>query len=399
MAAFIFIIPIAWPIGSNMNLRDFQEMLFQYAAMILCTFFVGNIYMPLFMAWTVFLFYLNGSQVGQEAVLNVFLGIMLYGVSTKLFSRFKFDKEAVWIGRVGLVSLCFMLLQQFSIDPLHIKFNYEVGVQPAQDFCDKVGVMNLKAHNGILMALMAVVLTSINPIFGLIGIFPVWLSESSGAILAVTIGILFYLFHMKRKWFYPILGVATLAGCFYAYRDYKTDSQMYLSRFATWHLTVRQVLLRPIGYGPDSFRNVTPHKDFLIAGDQDRRSALGLQIPGETNKFAFIYYHPKPSVMFSEDYVTKRPLSPNVWDHPHNEILNLFFWWGFPGLILVGLFARECCKRFMLADKTKEIVLVTSLILVYVASSMVQFPLSVARLGYMFPLLLGAFTAATEKNA
>lgn len=396
MAAFIILIPVIYPIADVSNIRQFQQLVFQYGAMIICSFFVGNVWAGILMAWSLFLFYLNGGNVGHETVFNIFLGIMLFGISRRFFKTFRFEKEAKWIGVVGLVSVGFMVLQFFGVDPLNMVYNPQVGTVPEEALKDMVGTFALKAHNGIYLALVSCYLTYLFAPLAIIGIALVGISLSSAAVLASMCGVLFYCFHHARRWFWILLTLSILGGAAYTVKDIMFDKKMYCSRLNMWHLVVKKCIQRPMGYGPDSFREYTPSKSFMIMGDEERRTAIMNKIPG-TDQSQFIYYDPNPRKMFN-DYKDIVPKSPNMWDHPHNEYLNIWFWFGFPGLVILFFMLKDLVITFRKADKTKEVVLITSMLIVYAVASLTQFPLCVSRLGYLFPILLGAFYASTSSR-
>lgn len=396
VASFILLTPLLYPIGPTIDVRGFQQTIFQYGAMLLCTFFVRNIWLSIFFAWTLLLFYLNGGQVGSESVLNIFLGIMLYGIARNFYAKFKFQDSVRWIGWVAIVSMIFMVLQLLRIDPIHSFYDpTQGGVISTQAFSDPVGMFMLKAHMGIFMALLIPILCTVHPALGLIGFIPVAFSESTAAILAALGGFLYYLFFLHRRFFYTLTALGLIGLGFYAFMDFNKAPEMYRSRIGMWHLTIRKTFERPIGYGPDSFRNITPSKNFMIMSDDKMTPAIAYVVPGKADSFNFSYYDPNPSIMkeLNQNIQVK---SANMWDHPHNEYLNLLFCWGFPGLAILFMLFKDGIHRFQRVDKSQEVVLLSSLIMVYLLSSTTQFPLSVARLAYLFPLLYGAFDASTD---
>ena len=400
IGAFILLVPIIYPLHQVKNARDYQQMIFQYGVMIVAVFFVRNIWMGIFFCWTLILYYLNNAVCGYETVMNVFLGIILYGISRNFYAKVRFEKECKWIMWVGFISIGFMVLQYFHADPLHIAQANDGKLLPHETFNNLVGIFALKSHNGIFLALLVPILAMINPVFGFLMMFPVALSESSGAVMAGGAALLFFLwFNGNKRLFLSTILIASVGLGFFFFKDFKSSPDMFRSRFGIWHLTARESLLRPIGYGPDSFRNLTPNKDFMIMGDQDFNAALGFATKN-SNEFHFIYYnadHKKMKEM--NDPLTATVLkTPNIWDHPHNEYLNLLFCWGFVGLILFGFFMKDMVLKFLRSDKSVEVITITSMLIVYLVSATTQFPFSVARLAYLIPILLGAFDASAEEQ-
>jgi len=395
MALFIILMPIIWPTDNVDNLRDFQQLVFQYGAMALCAYFVGNLWMGLFMSWTLFLFHLNGGVIGHETVLNIFFGIMIFGISRKFFKTFRFEKEAKWIGVVALISIFFMGLQFLAIDPMHSVMNGQTGIDIKAELRDSVGMFKLKAHNGIFLAIATCYAAYLWIPLALLGICLVGISLSSGAVLASIGGVLFYTFYYNKRWFKWLVALCILGAIAFTVKDVLFDKKMYLSRLNMWHSVVKTSLQRPMGYGPDSFRQETKFKPFMFAGDEERRSAMMIKVPGDDNQVQFVYYDPNPKKM-AEDYKDIVPKSPNVWDHPHNEYLNILFCWGIPGIVILFFFLKDIVMTFRKSRKSKEVVLLTSMLIVYALASLTQFPLCVARLAYLFPVLLGAFYASCE---
>lgn len=371
--------------------------MYQCMAMGLVCLFCPNIWLSAFMALNVILFARNGGTVGFETVVNIFIGIMLYMASLRFFSETKFSKCYKPILWVGFVSIVFMITQVLGIDPLH--FFYDTasnGMRLDRSFTDPVGIFGLKAHEGIFYSLMIPIFAaSVNSLWLIPACLTLWLitiCKSTAAIFGAIISLLFFCWFKRRKAFWIILPISLIGGLFYSYKsDYKDDPQMFCSRFNTWHMAVRQSLEQPFGYGPDSWRNLTPFKNFMFMGDEKNRAIIAVHV--KDDKYKPIYYDMNTAKMQELMKVDPSEHNPNFWDDPHNEFIKGLFFYGFFGLFLIGGFLKGLWTKFKSCSQSTEACVIASLIIVFLISSTTQFPLSVARLGYLFPVLIGALEA------
>ncbi len=446
IAFIIFLVglPLIYPINSGqIDMRVFQEHAFQYMGMCLIVLFVGNIWMSLFFLLNVALLFNNGFDVGQSYVQNIFIALMLFMVSRKFFKAYKFDQVARYLLITLAVSLIFVVLQSMSLDPIHVTQDSTGVKTPHMPMNDPVGSFFLKSHHGIFLALMIPIVASINVWLALPMLAIIWFMQSSASMLAGLAALFFYSYYTKKRFsltipipqkpsmtrlasipipvfhffkakFKPLwcvlLAVAFIPiGVFYvSVKDFRDDPQMFMSRFNMWHSAVYYSFKRPIGYGPDSWRNITKHKKFMFMGDQDRRSAIGHyrgQKEGnpDLSAYDFVYYHPnrvvKDQMNAPENYnkrITDPLFSPNWWDNAHNEYLTVLFQYGIAGVVIMFFFMRDIYRRFRYSPKSNELVMISAMLLVFFISSTTQFPLEVARLAYLFPVLLGGFFALTD---
>ena len=395
MLAYLLICPIMYPL-TDVTIKQFQEVTFQNLGMLLVVTATRNIWMMLFMFLNIALCAINGMEVGQSQVLNIFFGICIFMTARRFFKVFKFEREMSILFWVGGLSLLWAGLQIMAIDPIYMGANGAGERLFDHIFNDPIGLFGLKAHHAIFFAILVPLVASRCLWASLLLFIPMWICRSSGAMLAGTVALMFYVFFANRKLFkYFAIGGVLASLCFIFLVDYKMDKEMFLSRFPQWHSAVRFTFIRPLGYGPDSWRNRTKHKDFLFLGDEDRNHWIQHKPDKETEVLR--YYHPN---LYKASHPDKElnPKSFSHWAECHNEYIQTFFEYGFLGLILLFGFIREMYFRFRYRIKDRELVLITSCLLVYAVSSITQFPLHVARLAFLFPVLLGAFYAKTDTN-
>mgnify|MGYP001587423732 CR=1 FL=1 len=398
LMAFLFVCPIIYNNTNNMDLRDFQERAFQIGAMVVFAFFVGNLWIGAFLVLNVLSLLLNTPSIGLQQVLNVFLGCVLFSVSHSYFKKNEstpYLKILLW---VGALNLFWMILQMNGIDPLYIAQDASGIPQLTATYKDASGLFGIKMANAIFICLLMPILASINLWIVPLLLVPLYYTRSSVACISILISMGFYIYHIHRKLFIWFIGISLVGGLAYAIYDFKDDPSTFKSRFPLWHAVTKYSLIRPIlGYGPDSFRNYTKQKDFLFYSDYDYNTALLTQRDEKTAYFK--YYEMDNGKMHDKnDRKSFDKLTLNWWDNPHNEYFQMLFEYGFLGLFILGGFIRELTLRFKFAIKSKELIVLSSCLLVYAISGIGHFPIHLARLAFLFPILLGAFIAKTDNT-
>ncbi len=394
--AFICLCPIVYTNVEIFTLRDFQERSFQLGAMALFSLFVGNLWIGAFLLWNVISLLLNDFTVGLPQVLNVFVGCVLFAVSRCYFKKNEsspYLKALLW---VGVLNLLWMILQVSGIDPLYIAQDAAGHPVVDQTFKDASGLFGIKMANAMFLAILLPIVASISVWLTPLFLLPLYFTRSSVAALAVFISMAFYLYHIHRKAFIWFVGIGVLAGATYCFLDLKDDPKTFKSRFPIWHMALKYSLYRPIGYGPDSYRSYTKQKSFLFYGDSEYNPAILSKISDD--KAVFKYYDMDNGKMARKNKDIPKNMELNWWDNPHNEYVQQLFEYGVIGLvILAGLF-YEMWHRFKFAVKSKELIVITSCLLVYFVSGLGHFPLHLARLACLFPILLGIFYARTDEH-
>ncbi len=415
--AFLFAVPLYQ--SRTIPAREAQEAFFQYGAICILAFFIGNFWIGAFIVWNVILYVLAGAQVGSMQVLNITFGSALFMFSRFYFKSNRFSdyyKPILWL---SVITICFMSLQLFGIDPVFRGAINGGGVLDS-GFSDPVGIFCIKMANGIFLMCALPMVAAVSPLLAPLFFIPIYLSESSSVGLALAIVTLFYVYHQHRiiivrglkiPLFLILLIALPITGGLYIAKDLKHDPLTFKSRFPSWHMAVHMAFNEPItGYGPDSFRNLNNLKRFRLRTDGLYRPMIQQEI--DANNSAFKFYSPTNNDLEVMDMTAevlrnggfpeglprnnKGNVEINLWDNPHNLFINVFFQYGLVGLLLLFGLLREMYFRFKHSIKDKELVVLASIILVFLISSLTHFPLELARTAYIFPLVLGAFYAETD---
>jgi O-antigen ligase len=163
---------------------------------------------------------------------------------------------------------------------------------------------------------------------------------------------------------------------------------MFEGRYKMWKVVLRDAFKHPImGWGLDSFRNAGTFKPFIYMQNAMTRetkavSLSAIQVYNETGVMP-----PMPGFIKQGDAL-------DIWDNPHNEYIMLFYEFGLVGVILFGLFCSDIVKRFYVTD---ELIAIIGVFIVFLIISTGQFPFHVVRLGYIFPVLVGAYYKINEE--
>lgn len=411
ICAMLVLCPIVYdPAGGQ--LRPFQEHFLQYASIGFACLFLENIWLTLFMLWNIFLYIYAGGVVGSMQVLNIFFGCLVFRFARAWFKKNKFDNCYGPICITLVLSLLFLILQKLHLDPLSVPQN---GAQQVVDgpMTQACGLFGIPMAHGIFLAMCMPIVASMNIWLAPLLLIPIYMTQSSAAMLAALTASGFYLFHTTQKkargWVLGVLAFLVIAGVAFVIQDGKTDPNTMHSRFPMWSATIKYALHRPEGYGPDSFRNYNDHKAFKFNSDNQYRTILSYSPKHDDSEIVCTYYSPtndSAATSRLNDEVTKNGFPKNssgqqefnFFDDPHNEYIKVLFEYGIPGVFLLfGLF-WEMITRFRKTMISRELITVTSCLIVFAIASVTQFPCSLARLAIFLPFLGGAFYAITDTD-
>ena len=397
---YLAITPIIYSLKPSMDLRQSQMLAFHTLGMMFCVTLTRNIWITLFFFLNLLLLFTTGFETGQGQTASLFIAICIFISCRALFKKIHFMKETNILLGIGVISAIWMGLQMLGIDPLYMGQDGAGKRIMGLTFSDPIGLFGLKAHNAIFFAILIPILAHRNIFYTLPCFIPIWISRSSGAGLAGAVALMFVVYYFKRRWFKWILALGLIfCVLFIGFKDRNMDRATFNSRFHVWHSAVKFSFQKPLGWGPDSWSQITRDKKFQFHGDQDQNHWIRY----ETDKGSqFRYYNPNiGKASHPDEKITSKldqKKSWSHWDSPHNEYLQILFEYGFIGLFIFIMFMKELIYRFRNTVKTKELIVITGCLLVYATSSITQFPLHVARLGFLFPVLLGAFFAQTDRN-
>lgn len=339
----------------GMELRQAQLIMFQLGGMILLAFLLDNIWVSAFVVWSVFTFAYYKFQVGDIYISNILAGSVIYYVTKRYFNkehiRFYLDMF-LWFVFVNVVM---MALQSTGLDFIFrgvVHTTGPAGTYYTQSSADVGGMMGFPACMGVVMALAIPVLASRESKWALAGsillFWPLYVSKASSAMVAGLVGLMFALFFKvnRKVWISSVVVLLLLGVAYIGFVDAPMGTLK--TRPQQWSESLRDAIVHPvIGWGPDSFRNITPWKNKVYTRDHQ-------VLPDGRQSYA-------------------------VWDNAHNIYVQTFYEFGVIGLVILIGYLRFCARRFSKSIKTPDVRALAGFILVLAIVSIGQFPMYLAR--------------------
>jgi len=409
---FTLLCPTFFIISETIEFREGQELFYQLATTVLViaslAFFERepirknkvNIWIGIFGIYSILLFALSGFKLGLSIMFNIFLGILLYfaTLALKKEDTKQIFNAMIW---VCILNMLYIALQNIRLDFIFMIKGEHGVVEPINK--DTMGFMGIKAALGIYMALGAIAIMFFHPWLALALLFPIYLSQSTGAVAGAFSGVLCYFWWMKRKVFKILLPILIVGGIAYVvFVDSPTG--MLGTRSPMWKLAMKDAfygfnlhagqlqspyLRNPFtGFGLGAFRE----GPILYFKEFDTNITLrAIKTPQGLVDVAGNRFKMKDGYLYT-------PYDKRVdwWDDPHNEFVHLFYDFGLFGVIIIGFILYYLTMRFRNSVKSKELIVITSMLVVIGVTSLTQFPMHLARLGYLMPILLGLFVIHTE---
>lgn len=386
LLTFLMLVPLYY---STMNhevvttLRLDHEQLFQMGVTFLfVVVFVENLWLALFIIWSMFIYaYYNFPAIGGNYVMNLFMAAILYQVTYKLVNRERVRQIFLLLLSLYVIHLLFTVAQIFNLDPLfrnlHTgKFNY-----------DPVGIMGLKAVSGVFAAICIPVAMFFSPWLTLAILPALILSQCSSAVLATVVSILFLAWHRSKQVFLYLMVPIVIMGGVYIAKDAKAN--MMTDRASLWRLALSDALTRPlVGMGLDSFRNVGTSKPYLYFKNNEDNSAFRMGYNRQQQTWI------KPAGL----QLGTNPngeANCNPWDNPHNEFVSIIYEFGMVGFLIFLAFLWDIGRRLY---RDPLVITLFTVFLVYLVSSIGQFPFHLANTAHIGVVLLACYYKLTEKG-
>lgn len=365
-------------------IRISQQQVLQVTAIGLFAIFVlHNIYLSLFLLWSLFLYaYFEWATPVGVVILTILSGCLIYEAVYRAINKENINIIFNCLIAFMLINVVYMIMQGLGWELIFEEFT-RPGYQR-----QLLGFMGLKAIMGMLFAICIPFVAFRFPKLVLTLFYPLYYSECSAAMGAGIVAYLWQIWFISKKWFYILTILLCFGGTVYVIHD--SHAGMFTDRANMWKVVLRDAVKKPIiGWGPDSFRCITPSKQFMYwknvrtkETDQiDVRDTIEYQ---HTGKYDFAKYG---KFMQAGDIT-------DPWDNPHNEYVQLFYEFGLPGLLLLGFIAYNMVRRFN--SQNIYLIPLSGFFIAILIMSIGQFPFHLARIAFYIPIFLACYYKLSE---
>ena len=388
---YVILNPMFYLIGAEP--RSSQEFFFQISSLFLIIagvtfgnnpikFSKLNISFSLLAMWFVIIFLIY--HMGWSIFLNLFLGLMVYCTLIR-----SLKKEDIKFVVKGILLVCglgifYLAFQYFGYD-FRGQTLANVGGVPTCSF------FNLNAAMGMYFA-MAIALSFMFGFVGLLILLPLVFSWSTAAYLGAIVTIMFFCWIKKRIIFWiSLIPILAAFFCFVFFID--APMGMFQTRIPMWGLVIQDIHKSPVtGFGLDSFRNSPTDNSVRYF----KHAANNVTIRALKKGDSFLIPEQPTKDIAEKIKEGKNPL--DFWDNPHNEYVWISYETGFIGLILALWGIYELWQRFRKSKRSSETTALLACLIAFGIFSLTQFPFHLARIGHLFPIVLGLFYISTEED-
>jgi hypothetical protein len=291
-----------------------------------------------------------------------------YGIS-KLDKR---NRDIISWGIFFLVlfQLFWVTLQYFNLDPI-FKSIKRFGIN------ETVGFSGAKDQIGAFFAITLPIVIKCCPILIPISLFGIFISHSSFAFISAIISGLLYLYFTNKKHFKTsLIAVLIVSGLFFTFGEKLTRAD-FTNRICVWKHSIKSTISGKL-YIEDRDKKLEIHTNPVFGYGLGSFLRLFPYVPNSRdNQF---------------NYVDEK------FTHAHNDYVELFFEFGYLGLILLFAFAFSFMRSFWKAIKSKEIVLYFSCLIAYFINASGNFLSHLGMSGLLLIVLYGLYRGSLNER-
>ena len=380
---FLILCPIFYVFGED--LRSVQASFFQVSIIILVGLMHVNKYLGLFLVWCGFQAVFM-TQSDPFTVTNLFFGLIAYQFIVKCSNVSEFKKYFyVFLGILAL-NILWCVRQKFNIDPIFSIADYD----KQQKFSDVSGFFGLPAFLGNYASpLMPLAL--ITGYWGVPFVLAaLFFSKSSFSVISCFGGVLFFLWFRKRLFFWIALLVLGAASLAYVVK-YDLPTGEFPRRLKVWKLIEREAFKEPFfGHGAGSFKKnvfveaMPSHEIYKAENFEMLKRFLVVEAVKKEKKPLATYINTTLNPGNQNEVrkeMQKEGMDYSIWDHAHNEYLQIFYDSGILGILILLFYFKDLYKRFLDYGRknTAALALMSAVVAILLVSAG-HFPSELARL-------------------
>lgn len=311
--------------------------------------------LPIFGLYMIFITVFIGFDLeARRVLLNVFLMVLFYKTVVEHITVKKIKTYLIWFFWIAVANLILCFYQQFNIDPIFGHIQKDVlSLSMSARWEWVVGFMKLRANLGVLAAILGPALFLVHPVLVVILIPLLVYGNSSAAVGAFVVTILFLLWYRLKKWIFALMCLGMLAGGSFYIVKYDMPGGQFAARLPIWHQTYSKTLkISPyLGFGAGSYMKWAPQQKQETVPDK------------------------------------------KIWIWAHNEYIQLFYEAGVAGLVIILIFLGYRCKDFSKHSKDRELQVLFSGILAVMMVSFFHFPFHVGKFAALCTFVFALFHA------
>lgn len=358
------------------NNRESHQIIFMLLMISLFSFCLKNLWVTLFILWSVFLYSFFKFTSGSQYISNILFGSILYLITKSAFKKEHinfFINGVLWLVFANIV---FMSIQLLGYDFIFNKLTFPGGIRLLVENKTPSGLMGHVSSMGTLIALSIPLLATRRSKWawvGAIGLFvPLYVCKTSLCLLMGLVGLLWVLYYrLPKKLYIALIIPIILLGFLYSTKVDKPGFE----RIVQWKQVLKDSYIHPFtGWGLDSYRSITPQKDWRYTQNVNKYNT---------------HVMPDGKVYYNITQIF-------WWDNPHNLYISLIFEFSFIGLVLFMGYIRDLVLKFQVSTKDTNTIGLAGFIIVFLGISMGHFPIFLARLAILIVPCFALFEVSTD---
>lgn len=381
----IGVTPIFW-FGPQPDFTNQQLFFMHYVVALMLACVLCNRWVGIFLLLTLLHKFLLPAQTVAwiDYVLPVSIGCLLYHF---VFTYYRGKKYPRVILALLVFNLFICLFQK-----LHLPYF-------SQQLLEPDGMLGLPSFLGMIFAMTAPIIMTIHPALLVVSLLGIFISKSAFSVLALIVGVFFYVWSVypKRREFFTAVAIILLAFIPIVKQGYKSDELS--RRLHVWPMVASKAfhsMWTGVGVGNDcrtmflEFSREGRHYYFQVNVKPENQDVLKKKILNiakmegmNTNRLVNVFYKEPdifPIIGNIQDDLRGQGLNGYIWGHCHNEYLQVFLIFGFPGLFLIGGYMLNICRRYRHTFlKDRETVALMGSAIAIAILSLAHFPFYLAK--------------------